>query len=57
MGYTGERLLVGTEALYSRSWTAWDEDLPGGEVSEVALGTDVDEVCEGMVEWSSVQKP
>lgn len=48
---------MGTEALYSRSWTAWDEDLLGGEVSEVALGTDVEEVWEGMVEWSSVQNP
>jgi hypothetical protein len=57
VGYTGERLLVGVEAVYSRSWTACEEDLVGTDLSSVAEGTLVDVVEDGMVEWSSVQKP
>jgi len=47
--------VVGTEAVYSRSWTACEEDLAGGVVSEVEERTEPG-FCE-MALWSSVQKP
>ena len=47
--------MVRVEAVYSRSRTAWEEDLGGGVVSAVALGTE--DLSVGMVLWSSVQKP
>lgn len=47
--------MVGVEAVYSRSRTAWEEDFEGAEVSSVALGTLA--LLREMVEWSSVQKP
>ena len=42
---------------YSRSATAWLDERSGGEVSLVALGTDVDVVLAEMEEWSSVHQP
>lgn len=46
----------GTDAD-SRSATAWLEDLEGTDVSSVALGTEVEDVCCAIVLWSSEAKP
>jgi hypothetical protein len=45
------------EVVYSRSATAWLELRSGGEVSDVALGTDVDVVEVEMEAWSRVHQP
>jgi hypothetical protein len=42
--------------VYSRSATAWEEDLAGAEGSCGALGTEVEEDGK-LEEWSSVQNP
>jgi hypothetical protein len=50
--------VVGSEDEgYSRSATAWLDERSGGDVSFVALGTEVEDVLLEMVRWSRLHHP